>query len=69
MFFHLFFLRKISFIYIWVYLCACMYMYVCHGDGVLEEGIRSCEAVVTAGCGLPDRCDMMTVFISLPVLT
>lgn len=48
----------------------CRRVHVCvRGEGVLEEDIRSCGAVVTAASELPVMCDVIEVFISFPVLT
>lgn len=60
--------KDLFYLYMGISLCRHIHVYV-QGDGVLEEDIRSCGAIVTAVSELPVMCDVIKVFISLPVLT
>lgn len=63
-------LLKKDLFYLHMGISVCRRVHVCvRGEGVLEEDIRSCGAVVTAGSELPVMCDVIEVFISFPVLT
>lgn len=63
-------LWKKDLFYLYMGISVCRRVHVCvRGVGVLEEDIRSCGAVVTAGSELPVMYDVIEVFISFPVLT
>lgn len=61
-------LLKKDLFYLYMGISVCRHVCV-RGEGVLEEDIRSCGAVVTAASELPVMCDVIEVFISFPVLT